>query len=254
MRGLNVLGGQILGFPEYQRQAMTVDGLQRWFEEWKASGKSHHEVLSFVPTLVSHPDGNWVETFFAALAEQQHPERGTWPQKETNISRTFAYSLIHMGMGRIPPQAEKIVDAMLALQEENGFWSGGPNFSTMDGVYLLSRLPKDIGWREDDSEAALHRVLDATIPYYETNSERIRQNTHQFSAAVQTLALLSEALGERFDTSYPWRFGWSNQAIWQCNVIRETLESGGDGSGGDDGGDGVEGRPLRYGDGAVITY
>lgn len=136
------------------------------------------------------------------------------------------------------------MDAMLALQEENGFWSGGPNFSTMDAVYLLSRLPKDIGWREDDSEAALHRVLNATIPYYETNSERIRQNTHQFSAAVQTLALLSEALGERFDTSYPWRFGWSNQAIWQCNVIRETLESGGDG------GDGVEGRPLRYGDGA----
>ena len=223
VRGLNVLGSQIVIFPEYQREVMTVDGLHAWFDGWKKSGNSHHEVLALAPTLVSHSDTDWVEAFFAELAEQQHPESGTWPQEVTNISRTFAYSLIHMGMNRVPPQADKIVDAMLVLQDADGFWHGKPGFSTMDAVYLLSHLVKKIGWREKDAKDALHRVLDALSSYYEKNVESAKLDTHQFSAIVQTFALLSEALPERFATSYAWKFGWSNRAIWQCDVIKETL-------------------------------
>lgn len=223
VRGLNILGSQILKFPEYQCDAMTENGLGVWFEAWKASGNSHHEVLALVPTLASHPNEDWVEVFFDELAQQQDLERGTWPQGTTNISRTFAYSLIHMGMSRVPPQAEKIVDAMLGLQDEDGFWHGKPGFSTMDAVYLLSHLAKKIGWRERDAEMALHRVLDALIPYYEKHVESAKLDTHQFSAIVQTFALLSEALPERFSTSYTWRFGWSNREIWQCDVIKEVL-------------------------------
>ena len=126
-------------------------------------------------------------------------------------------------MDKLPPQAEKIVDAMLTLQEENGFWHGRPNFSTMDAVYLLSRLPKATGWRETEANAALHRVTDALIPYYKAHAERDKQDTHQFAATVQTYALLYEALPQRFTTSHPWRFGWSNKAFWQCRVIEEAL-------------------------------
>jgi hypothetical protein len=225
VRVLNILGGQVAHFPAYQQEAMTIDGLRAWFDGWKKRGDTHHEVLALVPTLVSHPDAHWVEAFFSELAEQQHPERGTWfkGDGEVNISRTFAYSLIHMGMDRLPPQPEKIVDAMLDLQEEDGFWHGGPNFSTMDAVYILARLPKNITWREAAAEAALHRVLDALIPYYEAYADREKSNTHQFAAIVQTFALLSEALPDRFETSWSWRFGWSNRAFWQCRVIKEGL-------------------------------
>jgi hypothetical protein len=220
-----MLGAQVVKFPIHQREAMTVDGLCEWFEGWKKRGDTHHEVLALVPTLVSHPDAAWVEAFFDELVEQQVPELGTWSKGagRVNISRTFAYSLIHMGMDRLPPQAEKIVDAMLDLQGGDGFWHGGPNFSTMDAVYLLSRLVKAIGWREGDAEAALHRVVDALVPYYEAHSERDRLDTHQFAAIVQTFALLSEALPERFETSRSWRFGWSNRTFWQCRVIEEGL-------------------------------
>ena len=126
-----------------------------------------------------------------------------------------------MGMDRLPPQAEKIVDAILDLQDEDGFWHGRPGFSTMDAVYLLSQLPKAIRWREANS--ALHRVVDALIPYYETHAARDKSDTHQFAAIVQTFALLSESLPERFETSRPWQFGWSNRAFWQCRVIEEEL-------------------------------
>ena len=224
VRALNMLGAQVLKFPDDQRNATTVAGLRQWFKTWKASGDTHHEVLARVPMLVSHPDPAWVNAFFDELAAQQHPTLGTWPAEEsTNISRTFAYSLIYTGMDKLPPQPEKITDAMLHLQEKNGFWHGRPNFSTMDAVYLLSRLPKATGWRETEANAALHRVTDALIPYYKAHAERDKQDTHQFAATVQTYALLYEALPRRFATSHPWRFGWSNKAFWQCRVIKKTL-------------------------------
>jgi len=225
VRALNILDDQILRFPAYQREATTVDGLREWFKTWEACRDSHHEVLALVPTLVSHPNTDWVETFFDQLAEQQHPTMATWPKGDgpANISRTFAYSLIHMGMGRVPPQASRIVDATLSLQGEDGFWLGRPAFATMDAVYLLSRFAKAIEWREADTRSALHRVADAVIPYYETHAERDKADTHQFTALVQTLALLSEALPERFTTSRPWRFGWDNKAFWRCRAIEKEL-------------------------------
>ncbi|MBV7334582.1 hypothetical protein KFU94_41360 [Chloroflexi bacterium TSY] len=84
-------------------------------------------------------------------------------------------------------------------------------------------LPKAIQWREGDATAALHRVMDALIPYYETHATRDKSDTHQFLAIVQTWALLSEALPERFSTSYTWRFGWGNRAFWYCDVIKKGL-------------------------------
>ena len=225
VRSLGILGSELSRFPEYQRDAMTVEGLGDWFETWKALRDPHHEVLALVPTLASHPDEGWVETFFKELVDQQHSALGTWPkgQDPINISRTFAYSLIQIGMGRLPQQPDKIVDAMLDLQGSDGFWHGRPAFATMDAVYLLSALTKSIGWREVDVDVALNRVADALIPYYQANAERDKSDTHQFTAIVQTLSLLSDALPDRFPTSRPWRFGWSNQNFWKCSVIATEL-------------------------------
>ena len=80
VRGLNILGAQIERLPRYQRSTHTVEGLRDWFETWKAWGDPHHEVLSLVPTLVSHPDPALVEAFFDELADQQHPTQGIWPR------------------------------------------------------------------------------------------------------------------------------------------------------------------------------
>ncbi|MBV7334581.1 hypothetical protein KFU94_41355 [Chloroflexi bacterium TSY] len=142
VRSLGMLGSGITRFPAYQRDAMTTDGLRSWFAAWKESGLTHHEVLALAPTLASHPDPDWVDVYFDELVKQQHPTLGTWPRESetANISRTFAYSLVHLGMDRVPPQPEKIVDAMLNLQDEDGFWHGKPDFATMDAVSVDPNL------------------------------------------------------------------------------------------------------------------
>lgn len=225
VRGLNILGAQIERLPRYQRSTHTVEGLRDWFETWKAWGDSHHEVLALVPTLECHPDEAWGDAFFDELADQQHPMLGYWLKgdKPPNISRTFAYSLIHIGMGRLPPQPDRIVDTMLDLQGADGFWNGALGYSTMDAIFLLGRLPEAISYREGDAEGVLNRTLDVLIPFYETEANRIREHIHPFAAMVQSLALLYEALPDRFATSRPWRFSWANRAIWRCEAIAEVL-------------------------------
>lgn len=224
-RVLGILGGDLARFPEYQREALTIDGLRDWFRGWESLGDSHHEVLALVPILAGHPDDGWRDAFFDELAAQQHPNLGYWPRgdKPPNISRTFAYSLVHIGIGKPLSQADRIVDAMLDLQGDDGLWHGGRGFSTMDAVYLLSRLPEAVDHRQDDAAAALERTADVIVAYFEDVESRNRPDTHAFAAPVQTLALLSEALPHRFASSHPWRFSWERSDYWHSETIASGL-------------------------------
>jgi hypothetical protein len=124
IRALNILGAQLLHFPHYLRSAMSVKGLQSWFDavDWDSRQSNHHEVLGLVPLLANLDDTAWSETFYHNIAAQQNPENGGFPRSQMNISRTYAYTVIHHATGRMPPRAEKIVDRMLAVQQPNGFY------------------------------------------------------------------------------------------------------------------------------------
>lgn len=224
-RTLGLLGSDLKYFPEYQREAMSADGLRDWFRGWESLGDSHHEVLALAPTLASHPDDAWRGAYFAELASQQHPALGYWPcgDKPPNISRTFAYSLVHLGMGRLPPQPERIIDAMIDLQDDTGLWHGGKGFSTMDAVYLLLRLSEATGWRREDARGSLDRTADRLISYFDDLDSQNRSDTHRLAAPVQTLALLSQALPERFESSHQWQFAWERSDFWESETIREGL-------------------------------
>ena len=226
-RTLGILGGDLLHFPSYQRNAMTVDGLREWFRGWATLGDSHHEVLALAPTVASHPDDAWRDAFFEELASQQHPSLGYWPKGDEppNISRTFAYSLVHLGMGRLPSQPERIIDVMLDLQDDNGLWHGGKGFSTMDAVFLLSRLPEAADWRTEDADVALNTTADSLISYFDDLPSQDRSDTHRFAGPVQTLALLSQALPDRFETSREWGFAWERSEFWKSETIRDALVS-----------------------------
>lgn len=226
VRVLGILDAELLHYPEYQRNAHSIDGLRDWFETWEALGDSHHEVLALAPTLASHPDSAWQDAYFKELVTQQHPNLGTWPrgEKPPNISRTFAYSLAHLGMDRIPPQPDRIIDAMIDLQDPNGLWHKGVGFSTMDAVYLLLRLPEKTDHRQADAAAALTKTADTVIAQFEAGDVD-RSDTHKFAAPVQTLALLSQALPDRFTASHTWRFAWENREFWYSQTIANELAS-----------------------------
>ena len=65
--------------------------------------------------------------------------------------------------------------------------------------------------------------MDALIPYYQRSVNGYKEDTHQLLAIVQTWALLSQALPERFSTLHPWWFGWKESRFWQAKVIKDEL-------------------------------
>jgi hypothetical protein len=226
-RALGILGSEIRIFPEYLRHAMTASGLEKWFAAWEAQPvRTHHDILGLIPILANTDDTDWVGLFYQQLAQQQDPETGTWPRgATTNISRTFAYSAIFRATNRIPPQPEKIIDAMLRLQSEDGFWRERNHsfFSTMDAIYLLVRLPRLLGYREQEAMAALERIKSPMIALYLRKEDELLGNTHSMLAVVHAIGLLSEAFPGDFSASEPWRFDWDKPELFRCELLRQEL-------------------------------
>ena len=223
-RALGILGGEIAVFPEYLRPATTVEGLIRWFRNWEAQiAPTHHDILGLIPILANTGDRGWVDLFYRELANQQDDETGAWPKgPATNISRTFAYTCIFRATGRIPPQPEKIIDVMLSLQCEDGFWRERNHsyFSTMDAIYILVRLPGVISYNEDEAAKALRKIEKSLTAMYESEKAELARNTHSMLAVVHALGLLSEAFPDDFKFSRPWRFDWDKPELFACDLLK----------------------------------
>jgi hypothetical protein len=226
-RALGILGGEIRIFPKYLWPAITIAGLEKWFAAWEAQpNPTHHDVLGLIPILANTSDADWVDLFYRELARQQDPEAGTWPRGgKVNISRTFAYSAIFRATNRMPPQPEKIIDAMLRLQSDDGFWRERNHsyFSTMDAIYLLVRLPRVLGYREQEAMAALGRIKAPMVALYLRKEPGLVGNTHSMLAVTHAIGLLSEAFPRDFPCSRPWRFDWDKPELFRCELIAREL-------------------------------
>lgn len=141
-----------------------------------------------------------------------------------NISRTFAYTVLHRATGRMPPRPEKIADAMLALQQPDGFWGGKPGFSTMDAAYILVRLPPVLAYREEESRRVLERLALALDRFYRESETQVHQSTHNMLAVVHTFGLLQEVFRDQFPSERPYRFDWDQPSMYRCDVIRRESE------------------------------
>ena len=221
VRALGILGGQLLHFPHHLRDAVSPDGLAAWFAavDWDGPRSNHHEVLGLTPLLASLDDPQWAEVFYDAVVAQQNPQTGAWPRPRVNISRTYAYTVIHRAVGRMPPHAERTVDTILSLQQPNGFWQEHPAFHTMDAAYLLVRIPPVAAHRTDEAKGALDRLATALVEYDGANRDQIAQNPHRMLSIVHTFGLLQEAFPARFPSERSYRFDWDAPAAYRCEVI-----------------------------------
>jgi hypothetical protein len=224
VRALNILGAQLCHFPHYLRSAMSVKGLEAWFDavDWDSRQSNHHEVLGLTPLLANLDDAAWTEAFYRKIAAQQDRQTGGFPRQKLNISRTFAYTALYRATGRMPPRAEQIVDSILALQQPSGFWEKEPGFHTMDATYILVRLPAVLKHRQAEAAAALERLALALQRFYREHAERIHQSTHGVLAIVHTFGLLQEAFPQRFPSQRRFRFDWDQPAMYRCDVIRRA--------------------------------
>lgn len=222
VRALNILDADLRHFPHYLAGVVPIDGLRAFFDavDWSSPASNHHEVLGLVPVLVNLAGAEWTELFYAKLLEQQDLQSGTWPRaRPANISRTFAYTVLHRAAGRMPPMPERIVDAIISLQRPDGLWDDGPGFLTMDAAYLLTRLSPAIGHRQADSAAAMAKLRAAMDGVVRDRLEAILRNTHQTLAVVQTFSLLQEALGDERRSARPWRFDWDERRFYRSRTI-----------------------------------
>jgi hypothetical protein len=230
VRALKILGTDLAHFPAHLSPMCSSAGLDAWFAgfDWNSSAGSrpgnHHEVLGLVPVVVSLRDNELTETFFRNLAKQQDPRMGTWPHGRTGISRTFAYTALHLSADRLPAMPEKIVDEFLRLQEDSGLWERDlPGFGTMDCAYVLVRLPKRIGYREAAAAAALGRLSVAMRSVYAAQQARILCRTHHALAVTHTFGLLQEAFPDEYPSQRPYRFDWDRTSLYDSQTIRDGI-------------------------------
>jgi hypothetical protein len=230
VRALRILGADILHFPKHLRPMCTPAGLQAWFDGFDWDGQqgerpgNHHELLGLIPIVVSLGDREMTDTVFRNLAAQQNTVTGTWPRSQTNISRSFAYTALHLSAGRIPGMPERIVDEFLRLQMDSGLWDKNlPHFATMDSVYVLARLPKRLGYREADATTALRRTAKALREVYVWEQEKILAHTHRTLAVTHTFGLLQEAFPEEFPSERPYRFDWDRLDLYDSGTIRKGI-------------------------------
>ena len=186
----------------------------------------YHDVLGLVPLVASAGDPALVETLLRKVAEQRDPQRGTWPRgaPRLDVSRTFAYTALHLAAGRLPEGAGRIVDAILDAQGENGLWDPErPHFHTMDAAFLLVRLPPRLDHRRRDALAALRRLAAATREALGRGREAYASNPHAILALTHTLGLLQEAFPDALPSSPPYRFEWEVLDQYASAVVREAV-------------------------------
>lgn len=226
VRALRILGVQLPYFPVYQKPILYPSGLDAWFTNfnWNCFTEerrgNHHEVLGLIPAIVSLANDELTECLFRNLEKQQNKETGTWPRAKTNISRTFAYTALHIATGRLPKMPEAIIDEILRMQSENGLWDRQlPSFSSMDSAYVLVRLPKLISYRQKDATDALRKLSTAMLRIFTENQATLFSDTHRVLAVTHTFGLLQEAFPHEYLSERPYRFDWDKLDLYNCEVI-----------------------------------
>jgi hypothetical protein len=226
IRALRILGAQLPHFPAYMEPMLNPSGLDTWFMSFNWDGFSeerrgnHHEVLGLIPAIASLENDELAQCLFRNIEKQQNKETGTWPRAKTNISRTFAYTTLHLAAGGMPKMPEAIVDEILRMQNENGLWDKQfPSFGSMDSAYLLVRLPGRIGYRQKDATDSLRRLSAAMRRIFAQEQEALLKDTHRMLAVTHTFGLLQEAFPNEYKSGRPYRFDWDKLDLYACEVI-----------------------------------
>jgi hypothetical protein len=105
VRALRILDAQLPRFPAYMEPMLNPSGLDAWFMSFNWDGfyeekrGNHHEVLGLIPAIASLENDELAQCLFRNIEKQQNRGTGTWPRAKTNISRTFAYTALHLAAG-----------------------------------------------------------------------------------------------------------------------------------------------------------
>ncbi|MFP4216484.1 MAG: hypothetical protein ACLFVH_11185 [Phycisphaerae bacterium] len=231
LAAMNLLGIVPTETPAFAKPFRPPEAIERMLDglDWQNNvyGGSHRgaglgAIFTLLPSLFS-PD--WFARYFArtdALFDAANgmmgvdkPACGDWDQ----IGGTFHYAFLYEFFHRRMPFPQARVDAILGLQQADGFWHPSNHYwLTLDAVYLLTRSVRFVPECSDAVAAAIGRCLR---PLYERimapekrdeiffgrSDNRYHQlGVHQLTATLSVFAEAQRFLGDQdLITDYPLR-------------------------------------------------
>ncbi len=184
-----------------------VDWIIPWSESHKFWGGVH--CFSFSTRCTE----DWLEAAFAWLAENVDKNTGWW-KKGVTANKPFAYlgAAAHIlplyeHHQRTYPVPERLVDSVLALQQDHGLWlptpEGPVSYMDLDALYVYSLVCRWMPeYRADDIRASVQRFSAIMQLFYQNEKERcFNSHPHQWLATIGAFGLLQRLLPEEFTDS-----------------------------------------------------
>jgi hypothetical protein len=197
---------------------------EAWLERvpWSISWPGSHAATG-IPAIL-HMSGEGKSEFFGWYFEwldrEVEPSTGFWSRglahklglvrklSKEEMGGAFHMHYVYEARGRRWPHPERVVDAVLSLQNRRGFWDGdSPYCIDLDGVYSAIRSSRNALWyRKDDVAAACERFLAgaATLLNERDSLFALYPNSHKLPGALSAVAEVAKAFPELVTTSRPW--------------------------------------------------
>ena len=201
----------------YDTQEELYDLLENipWEGIWSASHIPTGIAASFINT--GQADDEWLGWFFDWLDREADPATGYWIRggardkdafAKEEMGGAFHFYFIYAFQGRPLMYPEKIIDATLSLQHDNGLWDADlPYCIDLDGAYNMILASQQLGdsYRYDDIMASLDRAAAAITsrlndPHFVM--ERYEES-HKLVGAVAALAEIQAFAPELLQTPKP---------------------------------------------------
>lgn len=169
-------------------------------------GAGTGSIYALVPEL---RDPAWFEAYFSACEELFDPRNGLMGRKKPTtgdwdqIGGTFHYAFIFSHFNRLLPYPEKRIDAILRLQQPDGYWSPDNHlWLTFDAMYLLTRTSRYCKHRYPEVVALVRRVMRLLMRDVFSAEGRVKAFSgelpvHSLTAAVSAAAEAQIFLGHR---------------------------------------------------------
>jgi hypothetical protein len=150
---------------------------------------------------------DWFRDYFSYCGSLFDPRSGLMGRNKPptgdadQVGGTFHYSFLYQQFNRRMPYPERRIDAVLGLQQPDGYWSPDNHlWLTLDALYLMTRTVSHVPYRAADVRAAARKamdslMLDAYSPAGRNATFKGTETVHLVTAAVSIAAELQQFFG-----------------------------------------------------------
>lgn len=224
---LNMLGGAHKVRPAFLDRYLDVDGVAQWLAgiDWQRPWGASHDIWGAGLPLACTPTTpkRWRDALFQWLDGQVDPSTGFWRRGVTYdyplepLGGAFHIWPIYAAMGRDLPFPDRIIDAVLSIQQADGSFDGGFGYGNMDAVWVLAYLMDRTSHRRDDVRRALDKSAKGLMRAYVRRRHQWLGDAHGTESRIAALAILSIGLPDRFEGK-AWRNPWHCRELFVINV------------------------------------